>query len=401
MLLQSEVLHSHPVSSLPKNNLKAPPLDPANPTPGHNFLPIPSSTAKLKSSKESTVSSSGTPGSPPHFAVQPSTAAHTTPGLQVFGRFPPTSQNLSESDLDPYFVNFENSSKELETLLQGSMEKVNKRTMSHLGSFSEDLAELGARFNGFSLSEQSSTLAAAIEKIGQAVDSTYIATGDLSTSLGSTFSEPMRESAQFAGIVRNVLRYRILKRVQEEMTRDELEKKKATLDQLERSEAEAQRIEQHLESSGYGGSSLPKRSASSASARSSHERSRSEEDVASVDSDFPQGQDNYQTTSSSPPSTPKKTGSNSVTGKIFGRLNYAIHGIVDVDPERTRRDQIGKTKESLSQLEQALHVSEKDVKDASSGVLTSLKAFQGEKEDDLKKYMVRKCRGAAGESVTN
>jgi len=298
---------------------------------------------------------------------------------------------MSERDLDPYFVNFENSSKELEALLQGSMEKVNRRILSHFGSFSEDLAELGARFNGFSLSEKSTTLATAIEKVGQAVDNTYMATGDFSSSLGSTFSEPMRESAQFAGIVRSVLRYRILKRVQEEMTKEELERKKAHLEQLEGSEAAAQQIDKYLETTGYSGSTLPKRSSSTASNRSSHERSRSEEDVASVDSDFPQGNDNYQstTTAASPPHTPKKSSGNSVTGKIFGRINYAIHGIVDVDPERTRRDQIGKTKESLSQLEQALHVSEKDVKDASAGVLKSLKSFQSEKEDDMRKYMVR------------
>ena len=42
------------------------------------------------------------------------------------------------------------------------------------------------------------------------------------------------------------------------------------------------------------------------------------------------------------------------------------------------------------QLEQALGVSEQDVKDASSGVLKDLKRFQQEKEDDLKRYMVRK-----------
>ena len=41
------------------------------------------------------------------------------------------------------------------------------------------------------------------------------------------------------------------------------------------------------------------------------------------------------------------------------------------------------------QLEQALEVSEKDVKDASAGVLKDLKRFQGQKEEDLKRYMVR------------
>lgn len=41
------------------------------------------------------------------------------------------------------------------------------------------------------------------------------------------------------------------------------------------------------------------------------------------------------------------------------------------------------------QLEQALEVSDKDVKEASAGVLKDLKRFQLEKEEDLKRYMVR------------
>ena len=41
------------------------------------------------------------------------------------------------------------------------------------------------------------------------------------------------------------------------------------------------------------------------------------------------------------------------------------------------------------QLEQALEVSEKDVKDASAGVLNDLKRFQKDKEADLRRYMVR------------
>lgn len=43
---------------------------------------------------------------------------------------------------------------------------------------------------------------------------------------------------------------------------------------------------------------------------------------------------------------------------------------------------------TFPQLEQALKVSEQDVKDASSGVLRDLKRFQKEKEDDLRSYMV-------------
>ena len=400
---QSEVLHSHPVSSIPKNNLKAPPLDPANPTPAHGWLPVPSSSAKLRSS--STTSESGTPTSPSNYSAMPSVAAHTIPGPQIFNRFPPASQNYREQELDPYFVNFESSTRELEMLMQGNIEKINRRTLEHYSKIASDLAELGARYNGFSLSESSPTLAAAIERIGQAVDTTYLDTEELSSNLGAGFAEPMRESAQFAGVVRSVLRYRVLKRVQQEMTRDELERKKTLLDSLERSELEAKRIDQYLSNSMIG-QSPPKRTTSSASSRSNPERPSqgrrdlSNEDTASIDSDFPptHGEPPVSPPSAtqgtphrepgSPPAHRKTQSGNFVTNKIFGRISHAVHGLVDVDPERTRRDQIGKTKESLVQLDQALEVSEKDVKDASAGVLKDLKRFQKEKENDLQRYMV-------------
>jgi hypothetical protein len=336
---------------------------------------------------------------PSEYIASPSTAAHTTPGRQISGRFPLDTQNLSEQDLDAYFINFEASSKELELLLTGPIERVNRRSLQHLSALSSDLAELGARFNGFSLSEQSPSLAAAIERIGQAVDSSYLATEEFSNNLGATFAEPMRESAQFAGIVRTVLKYRVLKRVQQEMTKDELAKKRANLESLERSEAEAQRIEQYLSGAATQGS--PRRSTSSA--RDSYggaRRGSHQDDTASIDSDFPPTHDG----SASPPSATqgaphtddnypsphkKSASGNFITNKIFGRISHAVHGLADVDPERSRRDNIGKTRESISQLEQAQVVSEQDVKDASAGVLKDLKRFQSEKEDDLKRYMVK------------
>ncbi|PWY89601.1 hypothetical protein BO94DRAFT_534384 [Aspergillus sclerotioniger CBS 115572] len=396
----SEVLHSHPASSVPKNNLKAPPLDPANPTPAHSWLPVPSASAKLKSA--------GAGGTAPTAA-----ATETPPAPDLLTRFPPESRKLSEKELDPYFINFEASTRELELLLQGNIEKVNRRTLAHLSSLSADLMELGARYNGFSLSEPSPTVAAAIERVGQAADTSYIETEELSASLSASFAEPMRESAQFASVVRSVLRYRVLKRVQEEMTRDELAKKKTLLDSLERSEMEAKRIEQYLNrTSPPGPPTRTQRSLSTSSAVSAPGGSEGEarpagsEDSASVDSDFPptHGESiNSHPPQQNPalrrpdfgPSSPahRKTSSGTfVANKIFGRISHAVHGFVDVDPERTRRDQIGKTKESLVQLEQALGVSEKDVKDASAGVLQDLKRFQKDKEMDLRRYMVAYAR---------
>jgi hypothetical protein len=284
------------------------------------------------------------------------------PGPEILGRFPPESRKLSEQELDPYFINFEASTRELELLLQGNIEKVNRRTLSHLSGLSADLMELGARYNGFSLSEQSPTVAAAIERIGQAADTSYIETEELSSALSASFAEPMRESAQFASVVRGVLRYRVLKRVQQEMTRDELSKKKTLLDSLERSELEAKRIEQYLNRTSPQSGGTKPRSLSTSSAISSESGNGP---VMSADSGFPSTHDDSM---SSPPasqiggqkrSDPSVAGSPAhrksssgtfVANKIFGRISHAIHGFADVDPERTRRDQIGKTKESLIQV---------------------------------------------------
>ena len=224
------------------------------------------------------------------------------------------------------------------------------------------MAELGGRLNAFSLSEHTQNLAVPIEKVGQAVDSTYISTGELASNLSSNFAEPMRESAQFAGVVRSVLRYRILKRVQEEMTKDELEKKRNLLESLERSELEARRIQQYLDSAGPP-PSTPKRSMSTGSQRTARTTPRQEqEDTASIDSDFPptHGDGGSPPTAqqggpasepSSPSNNHRKSASGSFLGKgVFGRINHALHGFVDADPERSRRDQIGKTRENLSQV---------------------------------------------------
>lgn len=302
-------------------------------------------------------------------------------------RFPPENKKLTEQELDPYFITFEASIKQLEQLLMGPMEKVNRRTLSHLSSLAADLCELGSKYNAFALSEEKSeTLGAAIEKIGQAADSSYIATEELSSQLGAIFAEPMRENAQFAGVVRSVLRYRVLKRVQQEMTNEELGKKKALLEQLEHSEAEARRIEQYLSSSQQIHQPPPP-----PRGQGRQQREGSQDDADSFDSDFPpaQGVSNAPSARQGAPAHRRMPSGNSITNKIFGPIRHAIQGVADVDPERSRRDLIGKTREGIGQLEQGQVAVERDVREASASTLSDLKRFQGEKEDDLRRYMVR------------
>lgn len=357
-------------------------MDPANPSAAHNYLPVPSSSAKLKAGSHDVA------GSTFQGEVAPP------------GRGGPEPNTLTEQDLDTYFISYEGSIKELENLLTGPMEKVNRRTLSHLSLLAADLCELGSRYNAFALSEQAPSLGPAIERVGQAADTSYLATEELSGSLGASFAEPMRESAQFAGVVRSVLRYRAQKRIQQDLTAEELNKKRTLLDHLERSEAEARRIDQYLSSSQQI-SPPPKRSTSLKEPTSQHRREGSQEDTESIDSDFPPHGDTRGPAPSasqglpersSPPLHRKMPSGNSITNRIFGPIRHAVQGVVDVDPERTRRDTIGKTRESIGQLEQAQVASERDVRDASGSVLKDLKRFQQDKEDDLRKYMVSFCK---------
>ncbi|KUI65637.1 Sorting nexin-41 [Cytospora mali] len=376
----NEVLHSYPIASIPKSIYKAPPLDPANPTAAHSYLPIPPSSAKLKSQ-----------------TIGPGVeGAFGTGSNAGFSRFPPENANMSEQELDPYFTSFESSIKELEQLLMGPMEKVNRRTLSHYSSLASDLSELGAKYNAFALSEQDPTLGPVIERIGQAADMSYVATEELSTSLGASFAEPMRENAQFAGVVRSVLRYRIMKRIQQEMTNEELNKKRHLLSELEKSEAEARRIDLYL--SGSQQIQPPRRSTSVQDSPNRHHKEGSQEDTASIDSDFPPTHGDISSAPSANIGAPERSisssshkkapSTNSITNKIFGPIRHAVQGVVDVDPEKTRRDTIGRTRESIAQLEQAQVAVAQDVKDASASVLKDMRRFQRENEDDLRRYML-------------
>jgi hypothetical protein len=354
-------------------------LNPSEPTSAHQYLPIPSASAKLK------INSS-----------PPSTSHGNPPGN--FGRFPPLNHNLAESELDPYFNNYETSTRAYEALLTGSIERVNRRILKRMQELSLDYHELGGRYNAWSLSE-SGDLASAIEKIGQAVDNTYIATRELASILGSSFAEPLRESAQFAGVVQKVLRYRVLKRIQEDMTRDLLSQKRSLLESLEKSEMEAQRIEHYLHGGSHSSSLRPSSDFTGSGGK--------DPEIESIDSaDFPP---THSETSPPPPQRRKSTTtrsassmpshkksssysaasstSSNIFAKGFGKLNYAIHGIVDVDPERTRRDNIGKTRELLVQLEGAEKAVEKDVEEAGRAVLKDLRRFQAEKIKDMKNML--------------
>jgi len=207
----------------------------------------------------------------------------------------------------------------------------------------QDYQDLGAALNGFSLNEQHGHLhlSAALEKTGQANDTTYVSTTKLVQDLEQNWVEPVHEYSQFASIIKKLLVYRHQKHVQYEMTQDALVSKREQLEELEKSEREARRLEEAL---GKGrvqrSSSLPGRAAPA-------EGEEENEEEQEEDREHPIQQ--------SLPSLPPHPGPSTVRRRAPGMgflsaLGYTLSGMIDSDPEAARRNGISRNKETISQV---------------------------------------------------
>ena len=217
-----------------------------------------------------------------------------------------------------------------------------------LGSpdLAQDYRDLGAALNGFSLTEQrpgeqQGHLSAALEKTGQANDTTYASTTKLVQELEQNWVEPVHEYSQFASIIRKLLVYRHQKHVQYEMTQDALVAKREQLEELEKSEREARRLEEAL---GRGrvhrSSSLPGRAAP-------EEEEGENESGEGGEQDPPMQQ--------SLPSLPPHPGPSAARRRAPGMgflsaLSYTLSGMIDSDPETARRNTISRNRETISQV---------------------------------------------------
>ncbi|CCM00377.1 uncharacterized protein FIBRA_02407 [Fibroporia radiculosa] len=320
----SEVLHSPPISLLPKNTLKAPSHNPTdqNASAAYAALPNPSTAHPLR---------------------RP----------------------------DQRFLDSETFTNKFAAHLSGPMEKVTRRTMKRWSDVAQDHAELGATLNGFSLNE-SGQLSTAVEKTGQAIDTTYMSTTRLLQEFEQDWAEPLHEYSQFASIIKKLLIYRHQKQAQYEMTQDQLETKREQLEELEKSEREAQRLEEALNQGRVSNLSTS--------------RIRTEENVNGNGNLESQDDSNGADAPQPEPSVylPPHPGPNPVRRRAPGMgflnaLSYTLHGMMDVDPETARRNSISKTRETISQLEDALRLSAQDLKYSSSTIQADLDRFQRQK----------------------
>ncbi|KAK9766393.1 Sorting nexin, cytoplasm-to-vacuole targeting pathway/endosomal sorting [Basidiobolus ranarum] len=336
----AEVLNSPPLSNLPKNSLQTPPspVVSSHSQAGSSPLPTPSSLQQLKKP-------------------------------------------------DPRFLECELYTNRFSNHIT-ALEKTQKRVTKKLGDLANDFAELGAVFNGFSLNEVDS-LANALERIGQAVDAAFMSTGSMVTILECDFSEPLQEYVQFSSIIKTLLRYRHMKHLQLESTSDSLASKRSYLNELELAEQESKRLDEALKQT-----TLLNKNENSTDVPIVASQNPTEENNSTLDEVTISTEDVTvpQRSTLTPPVTSPATGSLSSRKKnstsFLNRLSYTIHGIIDVDPEATRRNNIGKTREQITLLEEQLESINTELSEISSNIQIDLDRFQKRKELDLRDMLL-------------
>lgn len=167
------------------------------------------------------------------------------------------------------------------------------------------------------------------------------------------FTEPLQEYTQFSNIIKGLLKYRHNKHLQYEAARELLEHKRAHLEELERSELEAQRLHRALERVHVLNDQGEVSPAPSSPSREEHQHQQPSGVEAAGSAplpSLPSSSSMYASTSGTSSSAgaggaPRKSG-----GGLLSALSHSVRGFVDQDPEATRRNSIGKTREQINQV---------------------------------------------------
>ena len=160
------------------------------------------------------------------------------------------------------------------------------------------------------------------------------------------WAEPLNEYSQFASIIKKLLAYRHQKHVQYEMTQEGLESKREQLEELEKSEREARRLEDALGRGRGEGLSTSRIQSSEGDEQREREPTEGGDGVISEPQTLAEEQSTY---------LPPHPGPNPVRKRapgmgLLSALSYTLHGMMDVDPETARRNSISKTRETISHV---------------------------------------------------
>lgn len=212
----NDLITSSPtISSLPKSVLQCNPIDPTNTTMAHAYLPVPSSTSQILTTKD--------------------------------------QQNFNDIE---EFSKIDAEYKKYEQLLQSGVYKYSRVMTKELNGLKEDFKAISEQFASLSV-DQSKEVNGMAELFSHSSDTYDSCSGNLETIVGKlhyNINEPLSECVHMAAAVRELLQYRRLKVVQRDILGRTISQRRMQLKKFKQTEKDASQIDnlvnQQMESSG-------------------------------------------------------------------------------------------------------------------------------------------------------
>lgn len=207
---------------------------------------------------------------------------------------------------------------------------------------------------------ETNPISTSIEKLGQTIDGSCTTTKDMVKSLEIEFSEYVQDYTQYIYIAKQVLNYRHLKQCQLELIDDTIQAKKSQLRNLMKTEDELSKLKVSLNNKPQ-----PTTTTTTAMSDDSNIDTESIEDGFSAIVKSNPGEDerheereeeevvDYYPTSASAPilrASKNQTKKWSSPRKLLSAVTYTLQGMIDTDPEQTRKNQISKLKDTIEQV---------------------------------------------------
>ncbi|KAI7854476.1 hypothetical protein BDC45DRAFT_482569 [Circinella umbellata] len=307
---------------------------------------------------------------------------------------------------DPKFVASETLAEKHAEFANSSLDRSHRRLLRHLGDLSTDYAELGVAYNMLGLNENKQ-IASGIEKLGLASSTTSSKTQHLVHELEIDFSEHMQEYAQYTHIAKQVLRQRHLKHAQLELIGSTLQSKKSLLRNLLQTEDKALQLEANMNHSPDHSTTLEQNQQQQEESVDQQEEDIIKEDdfdTRSIEDGFAaidathipkddmnnEISDKYPTNASASAIRASRDRYRkwSSPRKLLNAMSYTIQGMMDVDPEATRRNQIEKLRENVTELESSQAKIRQELKEMSENIEQELDMFQKQRTNELRAMMI-------------
>ncbi|KAI8984709.1 hypothetical protein BDF20DRAFT_955040 [Mycotypha africana] len=256
-----------------------------------------------------------------------------------------------------------------------------------------DYADLGSAYQALSLNESDRDVADSIKKMSRALEEgSHQSTKKMVELLESEFSEHVQDYIQYLAMAKQVLKYRRLKQAQLELVEDAIVSKKAQLRNLTKTEEKSQQLRKMMSSQDEAPLGGP--TTEQEEQQQQQQEEEEEEEEAAVPSRIARDQNHspldYPTNASAPTMRASRlqTRKWSSPRKLLSAVTYTIQGMMDTDPEQTRRNQIQKLKDTLWQLEEAKVRLRQELKEMGQTIHEELDRLHIQKDTEIKKMLI-------------